>query len=47
LEGSRRLANNWLLEVDGSFFIDVSKDDTPLFFVSSDSFLQVHLLRYF
>jgi len=47
IEATRRLDNNWSLELDGSFFIDVPKSDTPLFFVSSDSFVQVQLFRYF
>ena len=47
VEGTRRLNDNWSAEVDGRFFIDIPKSDTPLFYVSSDSFIQLQLFRYF
>jgi hypothetical protein len=46
-EGTHRITDNWSAEVDGRFFIDIPKSDTPLFYVSSDSFVQVQVFRYF
>jgi hypothetical protein len=31
----------------GRFFIDIPESDTPLFFISSDSFLQAQAVRHF
>lgn len=46
-EGTHRLSDNWTAEVEGRFFIDIPESDTPLFYISSDSFLQAQAVRHF
>ncbi len=45
-ELSRRLDDDWSIEIDGRFFINIPDDD-PLAPVRRDSFVQLKLARYF
>ncbi|MEN8107299.1 MAG: hypothetical protein ABFS22_04760 [Pseudomonadota bacterium] len=46
LEASRRLGDNWLLEVESRLFTEIDKDD-PLRGFRDDDYLQVSLTRHF
>lgn len=47
IEFMRRLRDGWKLEIDGRFFVNVPKDDVPLYFISADSFVQMRISNYF
>ena len=46
LEASRRLGDNWTLEVEARFFTNIKRDD-PLRGLHKDDYLQLGLARHF